>query len=182
MRYPPGAPSERDMFRWHHDMEDRRLKVMVLLSDVGETDQAMSYACGTHALRHPYEMFLDNPCPLDYCRAALGREPEIVHATGRAGDLVVFDSNGAHRGNRRSDAAVRDAFFLEYTTDPSGLWGGDVPEEALAADPETAALLAPWRGLPKLWQRPYVRTAPDWVESLPHPDRWLAALPSSRRA
>lgn len=35
MRYLPAPSIERDMFRWHHDMEEQRLKVMVLLTDVG---------------------------------------------------------------------------------------------------------------------------------------------------
>jgi hypothetical protein len=173
MRYLPGRCSEREMFRWHHDMEEQRLKVMVLLGDVGASDQVMSYACGTHVLMHPYEMFFDNPCPLAYCREALGRELEIVQATGRAGDLILFDSNGAHRGHRRDDAPVRDAFFIEYTSDPSDLWGGDLPSEPLAADPATAALFAPWHGRPQAWERPYTRTVPTWVENLPHPERWL---------
>lgn len=120
-------------------------------------------------------MFFDNPCPLAYCREALGREPEIVQATGRAGDLILFDSNGAHRGNRRGDAPARDVFFLEYTSDPSDLWGGDLPSEPLAADPATASLFAPWHGRAKAWERPHTRTAPTWVENLPHPERWLRA-------
>ena len=146
---------------------------MLLLTDVEESDQSMSYACETHALRHPYEMFFDNSCPLAYCREALARDPEIFQATGRAGDLFLFDSNGAHRGNRRSDAAVRDAFFVEYTTDPSDLWGGDLPRDFLTAHPQTAALFSPMSEVEKAWERPRIRTTPTWVENLPYPERWL---------
>jgi hypothetical protein len=131
MRYLPSPPSDHDMFGWHHDMEDKRLKVMILLTDVGADDQAMSYVVGSHRLFHPYGMFFENACSLDYCRAQLN-EVDVFHAVGKAGDVFVFDSNGAHRGNRRESARMRDIFLVEYASEKADVWGGDFAPDAFA--------------------------------------------------
>ncbi len=43
MRYLPSKPIGNKQFGWHHDMEDRQLKLMIILTDLGEDDQYMSY-------------------------------------------------------------------------------------------------------------------------------------------
>jgi len=160
------------MFGWHHDMDDMRFKVMVLLSNVGKTDQCMSYALGTHRIFHPYRMFFQNECSLDYCRAQLGKL-EIYDAVGVAGDVFVFDSNGAHRGNRRQSAAVRDVLLLEYTADRSEIWGGDIDADLVAELGGPPSPLERFVAAQKKWTLPFVRRFPAWVENLPHVDRWL---------
>jgi glycosyltransferase involved in cell wall biosynthesis len=173
MRYLPDKEKHSDMFGWHHDMEDQRLKVLILLTDVGKDDQNMSYLRGSHVLYHPLQMFHQNECSPDYCRQQLGSS-EIIHATGLSGDVFLFDSNGAHRGNRRPGGAVRDTFFIEFTTDPSDVWGGDLPgnpdDRSLESnhDPFTGFKVAE-----KKWNHPLARTAPAWVENLPDVARWL---------
>jgi hypothetical protein len=139
MRYLPDTAKDRDMFGWHHDLEDRRLKLLILLTDVGPADQYMSYVAGSHRLCHPYEMFLDNRCSLEYCREKLGRL-EVFNTEGRAGDAFLFDSNGIHRGNRRPQGAVRDACFVEYSGDCSDIWGG-TPQARWTAGPRPRAIL-----------------------------------------
>ena len=173
MRYLPDREKTHDMFGWHHDMEDQRLKMMILLTDVGPDDQYMSYVLGSNRLFHPFEMFLKNPCSLEYCSNQLG-EIEIFNTQGRAGDVFVFDSNGAHRGNRRPDAALRDACFVEFSGDRSDVWGGDLPEGALEGlewpdhDPFEAFIETE-----KKWDKATARQMPTWVENLPHIDSWL---------
>lgn len=173
MRYLPDEEKHTDMFGWHHDMEDRRLKVLILLTDVGSGDQNMSYVRGSHALYHPLPMFYENTCSLEYCNQQLG-DIEIIHATGQAGDVFLFDSNGAHRGNRRPHGAVRDTFFIEFTSDPSDIWGGDLPagrcdEHPLSADDP----FAKFQAAEKKWHQPIIRKAPAWVENLPDVAGWL---------
>jgi len=175
MRYLPDIEKDRDMFGWHHDLEDRRLKIQILLTDVAPQDQHMSYVCGSPRLYHPYEMFLDNRCSLDYCREKLD-EIEVFDAVGRAGDVFLFDSNGAHRGNRRLGGAVRDAFFVEYSTDRSDIWGGDIPEGAVdnmnfpGVNPFHAFMAAE-----KKWDQPATRQKPTWAENLPDVSSWVQA-------
>ncbi len=172
MRYLPGGRTGNDQFGWHHDMEEKRFKVMVLLTDVNEGDQCMSYALGSHRLMHPYEMFRENFCPPDYVRYHLG-EYRLFQATGKAGDLFLFDSNGAHVGNRRESGALRDAFFVEYTTDPSDIWGTDIPQGFFDRHPvQGPNPFARIMKSEKKWNRPTRRKAPQWVEDLPHIDRW----------
>ncbi len=172
MRYLPLEERHKDMFGWHHDLEDRRLKALVLLTDLPASGQVMRYVRGSHVLQHPYRMFFRNGVPLDYCRRALGR-PLIFETTGRAGDVFFFDSNGVHRGNRRPDAPTRDTFFVEYGIDASNIWGGDPPRalvEALST-PENAPF-AELIAADKKWQRPQSRRHPSWIENLYGIDAW----------
>jgi len=173
MRYLPDEEKHTDMFGWHHDMEDRRLKVLILLTDVGMSDQNMSYVRGSHALYHPLQMFYENTCSLEYCQQQLG-DVEIIHATGQAGDVFLFDSNGAHRGNRRPHGAVRDTFFIEFTSDPSDIWGGDLPAGSCGEHPPSADdPFAKFQGAEKKWHQPIIRKTPAWVENLPDVACWL---------
>ena len=172
MRYLADEEKAHDMFGWHHDMEDRRLKLLVLLTDVGPNDQYMSYVLGSNRLFHPYEMFLENECSLEYCRVNLG-ELRIFNTVGRAGDVFLFDSNGAHRGNRRPEGKVRDAYFVEYSGDRSDVWGGDLVAGALEGlewsghNPFGAFLEAD-----RKWERTAARHHPTWVENLPDIASW----------
>jgi hypothetical protein len=172
MRYLPSSTRENDMFGWHHDLEDRRLKAMILLTDVGGNDQRMSYVKGSHALFHPYAMFFRNESSLAYCREHLG-VAEVFEGTGEAGDVFFFDSNGTHRGNRRPDARIRDAFFFELGIDTSNVWGGDIPllgsvgKETEGPDP-----FAVMRRTEKKWERPITRRFPTWIENLFEIEAW----------
>lgn len=172
MRYLPSEEKQSDMFGWHHDMEERRLKFQLLLSDVSPGDQHMSYVLGSHVPFHPLAMFYDNACPLEYCREKLG-SVNLFDATGKAGDLFLFDSNGAHRGRRRPGGATRDAFFVEFSNDPSDLWGGDLPAHCLDdLGPAAQRLFARFLAAEKKWDRPMVRQAPAWIENLADVERW----------
>jgi hypothetical protein len=171
MRYLGAEVAERDMFTWHHDLEDRRLKVMILLSPVGPDDQHLSYVCGSQALFHPYDMFLRNDCGLDYCHARLG-ELEIYDAVGAAGDVFIFDSNGAHRGTRRAGARVRDVFLLELNASAANLWGGDADPGVLAELEPLPTALTRLLAAEKKWAAPNPEL-PSWVATLPDLRRWL---------
>lgn len=172
MRYLPLEERHKDMFGWHHDLEDRRLKALVLLTDLTSEGQVMSYVRRSHRLRHAYRMFFRNDVELEACESALGKL-EIVETTGRAGDVFFFDSNGIHRGNRRPDAPVRDTFFVEYGIDSSNIWGGDPPREIV--DALSTADNAPFAELlaaDRKWERPMTRKHPTWIENLHAIDDW----------
>ena len=172
MRYLPLEERHKDMFGWHHDLEDRRLKALVLLTDLPASGQVMSYVKRSHALRHPYRMFFRNAVDLETCRRALGTL-EIFESTGQAGDVFFFDSNGVHRGNRRPDALVRDTFFVEYGIDTSNIWGGDPPRELVTAlaTPDNAPF-AELLAAERKWERPSTRRHPSWIENLHAIDAW----------
>ncbi len=179
MRYLPSPPLEEAQFGWHHDMEEKRFKTMVLLTDVGEDDQCMSYVLGSHKLFHPYAMFFKNQCSLDYRRDNLGQpgetgELDIFNASGQAGDVFFFDTNGAHRGNRRELAQIRDVFQAEYSADKSNFWGANIAEPALQGLPSEAT--KPFEHIltsPKKWDLHVRRRQPNWVETLPKVETWI---------
>lgn len=175
MRYLPLEARDTDMFRWHHDLEDRRLKALVLLTDLPPGGQVMSYVVGSHALRHPYRAFFRNAADLAAYERRHGRA-SIVETTGRAGDVFFFDSNGIHRGNRRPDAPVRDTFFVEYGIDTSNIWGGEPPRDVLErfAGPEGEPFAELCAAAPK-WLRPMTRKHPSWIENLYDVDAWRPA-------
>ncbi|MBW2716695.1 MAG: phytanoyl-CoA dioxygenase family protein, partial [Deltaproteobacteria bacterium] len=130
MRYLTGGRMGNDMFRWHHDLEGRQLKLMVLMTEVLESDHTMSYVCRSHKIDHPLHRFRDNRLSLVYCSRFLG-ELEILQTTGAPGDAYIFNSNGTHMGNRRENARSRDVFMLDYNSDPSNVYGGDIPPDSL---------------------------------------------------
>lgn len=172
MRYLPLEERTRDMFGWHHDLEDRRLKALVLVSDLDASGQVMSYVKRSHLPRHPYRMFFRNavdPVAFTHAHGSF----EVVETTGRAGDVYLFDSNGVHRGNRRPDAPVRDTFFIEYGIETSNIWGGD-PDPALVASLATAenAPLCELMAAPRKWERTTARRLPSWLENLYEIDAW----------
>jgi len=174
-------PFKADQFKWHHDLEDKQFKVMILLTNVGRRDQHMRYAVGTHMLFHPYERFQQNGLEELYCKQATGmRRLEIVNTTGKAGDAFAFDTNGMHAG-KRSFGKVRDAFFLGFTANKQNVWGADVSEEAkrivlekdwsyIGNNPFERMLSAP-----KKWEIPenLQRTSPTWITRLYQPETWV---------
>ncbi|MFK7896705.1 MAG: phytanoyl-CoA dioxygenase family protein [Myxococcota bacterium] len=172
MRYLPHDSRENDMFGWHHDLEERRMKVLILLTDVETTDQVMTYVKGSHRLYHPYKMFFRNSVDLRYCEKELDAV-EIMETTGRAGDVFLFDSNGIHRGNRKKNARIRDTFFIEYGIDESNLWGGNPQEDVIGqfalpqVNPFEELLAAP-----KKWEKSVRRRLPTWLENLYEVDAW----------
>jgi ectoine hydroxylase-related dioxygenase (phytanoyl-CoA dioxygenase family) len=172
MRYLPGGRMGNDQFRWHHDMEDTRLKFMILLTDVGKHDQYMTYVRGSHKLFHSYERFLHNQLDLEYCHRHLSAV-EILEATGKAGDMILFDSNGIHSANR-SKGVQRDVFLLEFSADRYNVWGGDLPKDR--PRPEPCAALDRFLAATPMWKRTRGRNrreATGWATSLDRPELWV---------
>lgn len=175
MRYLPLEKSGGNQFEWHHDMEERRVKIKILLTDIEPDGQYMSYIEGTNRLFHPADMYVENNCPLEYCLEKLGDEMRVIKTVGKAGDVFLFDSNGAHRG-RRSRTQTRDAIFIEYSCDKSQVWGSDVDWDivnALSAEQQDAFDLM--RTASKKWENPELnkRVLPDWLVSLPDVASWV---------
>ncbi|NNL68249.1 MAG: hypothetical protein HKP30_18515, partial [Myxococcales bacterium] len=185
MHYRPAPAMAGQQFGWHHDMEDRQLKIMVLLTDIGPGDQPMSYVRGSHRTFRSYEHFLRNELDFE-SEAGQAGPPEVLDTFGAAGDVFLFDSNGMHRGNR-SRGRARSALFVELTADanPGNVWGTrarDVPLDDVA--PDGRHPLALFLAVTPKWElakeRPK-RKRPTWAESLETPAAWLgrSAAPSA---
>ena len=90
----------------------------------------MTYAEGTHHLFHPYQRFVHSRIqPEEF--ASYSHHAPVFKAMGKAGDMFLFDSNGLHSGNRSQAGHTRDIYLACYSTDPTCVWGLDIPQEAL---------------------------------------------------
>lgn len=167
-RYLPGGAGG-GMFSPHHDMQDKLLKVMILLTEIGDRDQYMVYYTGTHYRLRPYGNFFSNEVDIG-SEAGTG----IAHARGNPGDVILFDANGAHYARRDKDAPLRDVYILEYSADPAEVTGGTVAEVFTGG--KEADLPYPLsrmsRTVPR-WAIPFIRRRTSWVETLPFPGLWL---------
>lgn len=162
MRYLPTQSTDKDMFRWHHDMNESNVKLMILLTDIGDLDQTMSYVAGSHLPYHPIEMFEDNAYPEHQLRRS---NAPVLRTTGCAGDAFFFDANGAHRGDRRSEGRTRDAMFVEFTTDKTQMWGSssDLPKHRAFAH---------MAATPPRWLEETKHRETTWIRTLRHPELW----------
>jgi len=174
MRYSSGGQNGQLPFSWHHDANEKRMKIMILLTDVGPEDQYMTYVLGSHKVFHSYEKFLRSKLSFDDYKEHLDTI-SIVKATGKAGDIFLFDSNGMHSGNR-TNGRIRDAFFIEYTADKYNIWGGDLPEDFLKrysfkkSNPFERFINVPH----KKWEiDTSIRIKPKTILSLPHVELWI---------
>jgi hypothetical protein len=176
MRYLPSEPIRSKQFGWHHDMEDRQLKLMIILTDIGEDDQYMTYVRASHNAYHPYSRFLKNPLDFDYCQTYLD-EIDVVRTIGQAGDIFFFDSNGMHCGNR-SLGRVRDALFVEFTADRNrnNLWGTTLSRNHIPRSLDADNPLGDLLGATPKWERRQTdaaRKSSSWADSLEDPSRWI---------
>lgn len=171
MRYLPWQGTAGDMFDWHHDVEDKQFKVMLLLTDVSDDDQYMSYISGSHLTLRPLRQFQSNRLEL------IDESGErVFKATGTAGDGFLFDTNGIHRANRNSEGAVRDVLILEYACEASDIAGGSIPGELLdkCRTDKTHPLHHMSLETP-MWTISRWRSSFTWHDTLPFPGTWLSS-------
>lgn len=120
-------------------------KVMLYLSDVGETDGPTSYIIGTHRdteLRYKKEHIWgpavspgdpsNRPHPTNFTEAELGpllEKHTIV--TGRRGTIVLFDTWGVHRGLSPAQGRERHVLVNYYRK------GANLPRSDFGFDAQT---------------------------------------------
>jgi len=115
-------------WQWHHDSWGKKVNVMVLLSDVTEADQYMSYMKFSHKIYHSFERTAVNDRFTEEEVLKLGVH-NVVKCIGKAGTIFIFDANGFHRGNRNL-GATRDVLINQYTAGRY-LWPLGIPEKFL---------------------------------------------------
>lgn len=114
IRIEPREMNDYGAFQWHHDAKRHQIKVMVLLTDVASEGQRMDYIPGTHRLWHLYSSYEDTRFSDDEARM----HGIPVRCTGSAGTVILFDTNGLHRGNRNLGPR-RDVWVFQYTSGSS---------------------------------------------------------------
>ncbi|MBX9830416.1 phytanoyl-CoA dioxygenase family protein [Candidatus Babeliales bacterium] len=169
----PGAEHGEGSSQWHHDAWGKRVNCMILLADIEEGDQYMTFIKGSHKIQHTFKEYAQSRLKPEYCN---GKLPliEIAKAQGKAGDIYLFDPNGLHSGNR-TNGRTRDVFIVNYSSDKSYFWGMDFPQEvdlaAMNNKENPFKLLLDYKKanpnaglLPKYY---------SWVDSLEHIKSWL---------
>jgi len=110
-RIPASASDRKTSAIWHHDWCGRRLKLFILLHDVDETGRPTQYVRGSNQgqwrwMNYPLSRHAD---------AEAEAQGEVVQLTGRAGDCILFDTNGLHRATGEGGREARDVICLEYS-------------------------------------------------------------------
>ena len=101
-------------FQWHHDAHRKQLKAMIYLDDVSRDGQRMDYLPGTHRIWHRFKRGEAGYQETRLPNEAVAAYGEPLRCEGPAGTVVLFDTNGLHRGNRNS-SAKRDVWVFQYT-------------------------------------------------------------------
>lgn len=129
---------------WHRDSLGFQFKAMLYLSDVTMDNGPFQYFRKSHKrLYQLRDYFVDlsrgfaDMARYSDERVAKLPQKDLVTATGKAGDLVLFNSTGVHRG-MPTRAGVRYALTIYFFNKP---WGEDW-EKQLIARPG-AAVAAP---------------------------------------
>lgn len=110
-RIPAAASKRNTSALWHHDWCGRRLKLFVLLHDVGETGRPTQYVRGSHK----GQMRLMNYGFSRYADDKAEGSGEVVKLTGNAGDCILVDTNGLHRATGEAGFEARDVICMEYS-------------------------------------------------------------------
>ncbi len=170
-RLDPSPNTGYGSFQWHHDAWGKRINMMIILTDVGEGDQHMTYAKGSHLLRHPYEKYVNSR----FSRAEFAErcsDEQVLNCYAKPGDIYIFDSNGIHSGNR-SSGRTRDTFIIEYTRLAHTVWAHRIPPEFLQGFSKQHLEPLSWILRQDRSKRPLAPQVNSWVGQLLRVDKWV---------
>lgn len=170
LRIDPHALTGFGSFQWHHDAWGKRINMMIILTEVDEGDQHMTYAKGSHVLRHSYDKYVNSRYSAEeFEKQCAGMA--VLNCLARPGDIYVFDSNGLHSGNR-SMGRARDSFIIHYTRTWQAVWAHRVPPEFLAGFGDEQLKPLKWILRQDRRARPLAPPINSWVDGLLRVDKW----------
>lgn len=119
LRIEPLTIDRYGSFQWHHDSRGKQLKVQILLTDVPENGQRMTYLKQSHTQYYSYRRSRGDGSRFELDLNTIPElEKRIINVTGPAGTVAIFDTNGLHSGNR-NNSARRDVITFYYPTKES---------------------------------------------------------------
>ena len=169
-RINPNPTTGYSSFQWHHDAWGKRINMMIVLTEVGEGDQHMTYAKGSHRFHHPYDKYLHTRFSREEFAARCGHL-EVLNCYAKPGDIYIFDSNGLHSGNR-TIGKTRDTFVIEYTRLSSAVWAHRIPPEFLSGIDARRLRPLQWILRQDRGSRPLAPPVNSWVDGLLRIDKW----------
>jgi hypothetical protein len=171
LRIGPNPSTGFGSFQWHHDAWGKRINMMIVLTEVGEGDQHMTYAKGSHRLRHSYDKYANSRFSQEEF-AERCSHMEVLNCYAKPGDIYIFDSNGIHSGNR-TNGRTRDTFIIEYSRLAHTIWAHRIPPEFLRGFSEKQLEPLSWILRQDRSKRPLAPTVNSWVGQLLRVDKWL---------
>ena len=176
--FPMKRQRGRLAYVWHHDNWGRKLNATVILSEIGENDQYVSYKKSSHRLYHGNRFVRSGP---NYSDEEIERdfpEYETLRCTGKPGDVYLFDANGLHTANS-SEGRIRDIYLLMYYCDPTYIYRQTIPDQIKQS--LGSADLRAWKETIKLTELKRRRGDPSilpllglsWMDTLRHVRHWL---------
>lgn len=106
-RIEPFVSDDYGSFQWHHDGKRKQVRVIFLLTDVSANGQRTEIVAGSN--HRWYDDLTTSRLNPEQALAA----GSIVDCAGPAGSVVIFDTNGMHRGNRNAGPR-RDTWNFAY--------------------------------------------------------------------
>jgi hypothetical protein len=131
----------------------------------------MTYAKGSHLLRHPYDKYVNSRFSREEFAERCSNK-QVLNCYAKPGDIYIFDSNGIHSGNRTS-GRTRDTFIIEYTRLAHAIWAHRIPPEFLQGFSEKQLESLSWILRQDRSKRPLAPPVNSWVDQLLHLDMWL---------
>lgn len=171
LRIEPNPSTGFGSFQWHHDAWGKRINMMIILTEVGEGDQHMTYAKGSHRLRHSYDKYANSRFSQEEFAQRCGRM-EVLNCYAKPGDIYIFDSNGIHSGNR-TNGRTRDTFIIEYSRLAHTIWAHRIPPEFLQGFSEKQLEPLSWMLRQDRSKRALAPAENSWVGQLLRVDKWL---------
>lgn len=170
LRIDPHAETGFGSFQWHHDAWGKRINMMIILTEVGEGDQHMTYAKGSNLMWHSYDKYANSRYSAKEFAAHCSRM-EVLKCLARPGDIYVFDSNGLHSGNR-SMGRARDTFIIHYTRIRQAIWAHRIPPAFLEGFSTKQLEPFDWILAQDRSRRPLAPPINSWVDGLHRLDKW----------
>jgi hypothetical protein len=99
-------------WQWHHDAWGKKINVMLLLTDVTEDDQYMSFLIGSHKRFINLDRTKNSRFTIE--EVNLLNKQGIKKCIGPAGTIFIFDANGLHAGRRVNEGAIRDSLIFSF--------------------------------------------------------------------
>ncbi len=110
------TPAHRDgSYQWHHDARGKQVNLMVLLSNVTEKGQRMTYLRQSHHRYYGYYRGIYDTRFNEDVDSNSELRARVMDVVGPAGTIALFDSNGLHSGNR-NDVEGRDTLGINFAS------------------------------------------------------------------
>ncbi len=124
----PPTDKSSGSYLWHFDIRGKQIKMMIMLSDVDDNGQHFSFVPKTHVRRsylsQAQHRFSDQDLKKDKLWSS------VINCTGTIGTVLLFDTNGIHRGTRKP-TVTRENLTSNFNTGYRHLYPLHIPKSVI---------------------------------------------------